>query len=106
MEMQAGGKPGNPNPGFPLFPPSLEIAARFPHSHRHDSSSYTHQRTRNRLRKSVTYVLGQKCYPCPRPHPLRRPARVNIFLLDLSVMVVADQREAPQALPWLSFLGK
>jgi putative transposase len=30
-EMPAVGKPGNPNPGFPPFPPSLEIAARFPH---------------------------------------------------------------------------
>lgn len=26
MEMPAGGKPGNPTPGFPPFPPSLEIA--------------------------------------------------------------------------------
>ena len=31
VEMPAAGKPGNPNPGFPPFPPSLEIAARFPH---------------------------------------------------------------------------
>ena len=27
------GKSGKPNTGFPLFPQSLEIAARFPHSH-------------------------------------------------------------------------
>jgi putative transposase len=39
-EMPAAGKPGNPTPGFPLFPPSLEIAARFPHSHIHHDSSY------------------------------------------------------------------
>ncbi len=32
--MTVRGKPGKPNPGFPLFPPPLEIAARFPHSHR------------------------------------------------------------------------
>jgi hypothetical protein len=37
---------------------------------------------------------------------MRRPAHVKIFLLDLSVMVVADQREAPQAFRCLSFLGK
>jgi putative transposase len=40
VEMPAGGKPGNPTAGFPPFPPSLEIAARFPHSHTHDDSSY------------------------------------------------------------------
>jgi len=40
VEMPAVGKPGNPNPGFPPFPPSLEIAARFPHSHIHHDSSY------------------------------------------------------------------
>ncbi len=30
VEMAAGGKPGNPNPGFPPFPPSLEIATAIP----------------------------------------------------------------------------
>ena len=30
VEMTAGGKPGNPNPGFPPFPPSLEIAQAIP----------------------------------------------------------------------------
>jgi putative transposase len=40
VEMPAGGKPGNPTAGFPPFPPSLEIAVRFPHSHTHDDSSY------------------------------------------------------------------
>ncbi len=40
VEMTARGKPGNPTIGFPPFPPSLEIAARFPHSHTHDDSSY------------------------------------------------------------------
>jgi hypothetical protein len=29
-EMSAGGKPGNPNAGFPPFPPSLEIAGAIP----------------------------------------------------------------------------
>src|ERR1700746_3213696 len=36
VEMTVRGKPGKPTPGFPLFPPPLEIAARFPHSHRFD----------------------------------------------------------------------
>jgi len=47
--MTLGGKRGNPKAGFPLFPPSLEIAPRFPHSHRHDygfilvqAINYTH----------------------------------------------------------------
>jgi hypothetical protein len=34
VEMTGGGKRGKPKTGFPLFPPPLEIAARFPHSHR------------------------------------------------------------------------
>jgi hypothetical protein len=33
VEMTTDGKPGKPKAGFPSFPPSLEIAARFPHSH-------------------------------------------------------------------------
>ena len=40
VEMPAGGKPGNPKAGFPPFPPSLEIARRFPHSPTHDHSPY------------------------------------------------------------------
>jgi len=32
--MTGRGKRGKPKGGFPLFPPPLEIAARFPHSHR------------------------------------------------------------------------
>jgi len=36
VEMTGRGKRGKPNPGFPLFPPPLEIAERFPHSHRRD----------------------------------------------------------------------
>jgi transposase InsO family protein len=38
--MTVPGKPGKPKTGFPLYPPSLEIAARFPYSHRSDDSSY------------------------------------------------------------------
>ena len=36
MEMTGRGKRGKPKGGFPLFPPPLEIAVRFPHSHRLD----------------------------------------------------------------------
>ena len=84
VEMPDGGKPGNPNPGFPPFPPSLEIAARFPHSHTHDSS-YNHQGTQNRLLKvlpmspdrSVTYV----------------PGRTNLSELKGTPVTSRDQRE-------------
>ena len=31
--MTGRGKRGKPKAGFPLFPPPLEIATRFPHSH-------------------------------------------------------------------------
>jgi hypothetical protein len=41
MEMTACGKPGKPKTGFPSFPPPLEIAARFPHSHSSDDSTHT-----------------------------------------------------------------
>ena len=40
VEMTVRGKPGKPKAGFPPFPPPLEIAARFPHSHRFDDCSY------------------------------------------------------------------
>ena len=36
VEMTVRGKPGKPKAGFPLFPPPLEIASRFPHSHSFD----------------------------------------------------------------------
>jgi hypothetical protein len=36
VEMANGAKPGKPKAGFPPFPQFLEIAARFPHSHRFD----------------------------------------------------------------------
>jgi hypothetical protein len=65
--MPAAGKLGNPIPAFPPFPPSLEIAARFPHSHTYDDSSYNQSETQNPLPKTVTHVLGYKCYLCSRP---------------------------------------
>ena len=34
--MTVRGKPGKPKAGFPPFPAPLEIAERFPHSHRFD----------------------------------------------------------------------
>ena len=58
VEMPAGGKPGNPKPGFPPFPPSLEIAERFPHSHTHHQYSYNPLGTQNHLLKCVTHVPG------------------------------------------------
>ncbi len=64
MEMPAGGKPGNPKTGFPPFPPSLEIAGRFPHSHRLDDSlkinperkTFSEKVLPMSSDKSVTYV--------------------------------------------------
>jgi hypothetical protein len=66
--MTVGGKHGNPNGGFPPFPPPLEIATRFPHSHRPDDPAYTHQRRPSILQKTVTHVAGLKCHLCPRPY--------------------------------------
>ena len=39
VEMPGGGKRRKPKPGFPRFPPPLEIAPRFPHSHNPDDYS-------------------------------------------------------------------
>ena len=36
VEMAGRGSHGKPRGGFPPLPPPLEIAARFPHSHRLD----------------------------------------------------------------------
>ena len=38
VEMTGYGRRGKPNPGFPRRPQPLEIAARFPHSHRRDEA--------------------------------------------------------------------
>ena len=70
--MTVGGKPGNPNPGFPPFPPTLEIAPRFPHSHKHHHYSYNQSETQNlstellpmSADKSVTYVPGRTKEEC------------------------------------------
>jgi hypothetical protein len=43
MEMTGRGKRGNPETGFPLFPPPLEIVGRFPHSHRHEFETRIHR---------------------------------------------------------------
>ena len=51
VEMTGRGKRGKPNPGFPLFPPPLEIAGRFPHSHRLDDESLV--RTSNHRHRIV-----------------------------------------------------
>src|ERR1051325_5419483 len=55
--MTDGGKHGNPKSGFPPFPPSLEIALRFPHSHRLDDP-YNHRRD--------SKTESKNCYPCSR----------------------------------------
>ena len=55
--MTLGGKRGNPKAGFPLFPPSLEIAPRFPHSHRHDNGFI--------LVQAINYT-PINCHPCCR----------------------------------------
>jgi hypothetical protein len=81
--MTAGGKPGNPKTGFPPFPPSLEIAERFPHFHRLDDSLIIKPERKTLLRKvlpmssdrSVTYVPGRTAiYPRPINN---RPAGCN-----------------------------
>ena len=66
--MTVDGKRGNPNGGFPLFPPPLEIATAiptFPQARR--SCLYSPKATKH-FPKTVTHVAGLKCYLCPRPY--------------------------------------
>jgi hypothetical protein len=55
--MTPGGKRGNPKTGFPFFPPGLEIAPRFPHSHRHDNGFILVQAIKH---------TPLNCHPCRR----------------------------------------
>jgi len=55
--MTVRGKRGNPKPGFPLFPPPLEIADDFHIPTGPTHPVYTHQRRPN---------TSEKCYPCRR----------------------------------------
>jgi hypothetical protein len=55
--MTADGKRGNPKTGFPLFPPALEIAPRFPHFHRPDNGAI--------LSEAINQAFDF-CHPCRR----------------------------------------
>jgi len=72
--MTLGGKRGNPKAGFPLFTPSLEIAPRFPHSHRHDYGFI--------LVQAINYT-PLNCHPCCRAKvlPMSPAAPKTRFLL-------------------------
>ncbi len=59
VEMTGPGKRGKPTPGFPRFPPPLEIAPRFPHSHRLEDCYFL---SPNNLRKEPRYY-----HPFPFP---------------------------------------
>ena len=45
VEMTGHGKEGKPKAGFPSFPQPLEIASRFPHSHRTAATILTQKTT-------------------------------------------------------------
>jgi len=55
--MTLGGKRGNPKQDFPSSHPALEIAPRFPHSHRHDYGFI--------LVQAINYT-PLNCHPCCR----------------------------------------
>jgi hypothetical protein len=44
----------------------MEIALRFPHSHRHYGDHYTESNAESRFARPVTYLAGLKCYLSPR----------------------------------------
>jgi hypothetical protein len=67
--MPVRGKRGNPKPGFPLFPPPLEIADDFHIPTGPTHPVYTHQRRPN---------TSEKCYPCRRAKVLPMSPTVQI----------------------------
>jgi len=78
--MTLGGKRGNPKAGFPLFPPSLEIAPRFPHSHRHDYGFI--------LVQAINYT-PLNCHPCCRAKVLpMSPAAPQAHILRACFFLV------------------
>ena len=80
--MTVGGKCGNPKPGFPLFPPPLEIAERFPHSHRPDSSFILTQGGQ---------TPSEKCYLCRRAKVLPMSPAAPFPYQHSNVCVAPDQ---------------
>ena len=105
--MTLGGKRGNPKAGFPLFPPSLEIAPRFPHSHRHDYGFI--------LVQAINYT-PLNCHPCCRakvlpmspaaPQSLSKGQRVvypytqiQANLLGIESFAISASHAQAQALP-------
>ena len=63
--MTDGGKPGNPTAGFPPFPPSLEIAARFPHFHRLGDESLVSEIKPQPPNRGKEPLLGPGCPGVP-----------------------------------------
>jgi hypothetical protein len=61
MEMAVRGNLGKPTDGFPRFPPPLEIATRFPHSHRADPCSLLPNcKLRNLLAPAARAIFSNK----------------------------------------------
>ena len=65
VEMPDGGKRGKPKPGFPRFPPPLEIAPRFPHFHSPTTTILSYKPTNNKTKGDTstglekgTFLLG------------------------------------------------
>src|SRR5271167_2952599 len=72
--MTGGGKPGKPKSGFPPFPPPLEIALRFPHSHSFNDSLYIKGEVKAALLRNQQRRVGQVDLPnAPKPVALRAP---------------------------------
>ncbi len=86
VEMPRRGKRGKPTAGFPLFPPRLEIALRFPHSHRPNDSGFI-----SILRKPTPVGFGN-CHPCPRSKVLPMSPALQS---RVSRMAVSPQADGP-----------
>src|SRR5271167_3940372 len=72
--MTGGGKPGKPKSGFPPFPPPLEIALRFPHSHSFNDSLYIKGEVKAALLRNQQRRVGQVDLPnAPKRVALRAP---------------------------------
>lgn len=86
VEMTARGSHGKPQDGFRPLPPPLEIAARFPHSHRLDDGLHIVLKTNGKeprqsisLIRSFRLIFGlENAGVPPAPHPVNRPQHPSL----------------------------
>ena len=98
VEMTVRGNPAKPNSGFPMFPPPLEIALRFPHSHRTATTtlSFPLSKHQNSLAPSAHATTSNKeTGKNPRQFPIvyKNASRAVLRRFPYSLFFVMDGDE-------------